>query len=168
MPAFEWKFPITMGFLHKVLSEHGQFSNPIVTDTASAVTLSKEKHAGKVLVVNRAAGTAVTLPASTGSGERYEIIVGTTISSNSTTIKVANSSDTMVGMVETATTTGATTNGFAEAAGGTDDTITMNGTTTGGIVGSRVVVQDFAVNKWMVTGYLIGSGTLATSLSATV
>ena len=168
MPAFEWKFPITMGFLHRVMSDHPEFTNPIITDTASAVTLSKEKHAGKKLVVNRAAGTAVTLPAATGSGERYEVIVGTTVTSNSTTIKVANASDTMVGQLETASTTGATTNGFCEGAGGTDDTITMNGTTTGGIKGSRVLCTDIAVNVWLVEGFLIGSGTLATSLSATV
>ncbi len=74
----------------------------------------------------------------------------------------------MIGYVETATTTGATTNGFAEAAGGTDDTITMNGTTTGGIEGSFVECIDIALNKWFVNGQLVGSGTLASSLSATV
>lgn len=131
-------------------------------------TLTAALHGGKHLIVNKADGAAITLPAATGSGVRFVIILGTTISSNSTTIKVANASDTMVGYVESATATGATTNGFAEAAAGTDDTITMNGTTTGGIVGSRVECIDIATNLWYVDGQLLGSGTLATSLSATV
>ena len=168
MRNYEWPFPITMNRLHKVLSEHPAFSNPVVTETGATFSATKERHAGRVTVLAKANGITATLPAATGSGETYEFIVGTTITSSNAIIKVANSSDTMVGQLETATTTGATTNGFCEAAGGTDDTITMNGTTTGGIAGSRVLCRDVKVNVWHVNGFLVGSGTLATSLSATV
>lgn len=141
-------------------------AQPAVTVTSSTVSVTAATHAGALVLLDRAAGIAVTLPAATGSGAVFSFMVKTTISSNSTTIKVANANDTMVGWVSTATTT--VGSGSEEAAGGTDDTITMNGTTTGGIAGSYITVMDVASNVWLVRAFLVGSGTLATSLSATV
>jgi hypothetical protein len=145
----------------------GQSLTPISV-TASAVTLERHIHREAVVVLNRAAGVTVTLPAASGTGDRYRILVGTTVSSGSDIIQVANASDTMVGHVATGLTTGAAGADFGEAVGGTDDTITMNGTTTGGVKGSYVEVQDVAANLWLVQGNLVGSGTLATSISASV
>lgn len=136
----------------------------LVNVTASSITLSPDIHAGRVVTLNRAAGIAVTMPAATGTGDVYRLYIGTTISSNTTTI-TAGGSDTYVGQLEASTTTGATTNGFAEALGGSDHIITMNGTTTGGIVGSFVELRDIASAVWLVSGALVGSGTLATSVS---
>ena len=141
-------------------------SQPAVTVTGSTVSITSATHAGAMVILDRAAGIAVTLPAATGSGAVFKFYVKTAVTSNSTTIKVANSSDTMNGWVSTATTTAGA--GLQEAAGGTDDTITMNGTTTGGLAGSYVEAIDIAANVWNVFGALTGSGTLATSLSATV
>lgn len=141
-------------------------SQPAVTVTSSTLTATSDSHAGALVLLDRAAGITVTLPAASGTGAVYRFMVVTTVSSNSTIIKVANASDTMVGWVSTATTTAG--NGLHEAAGGTDDTITMNGTTTGGIAGSYIETQDVATNVWLVNGLLVGSGTLATSLSASV
>lgn len=141
-------------------------SQPAVTVTGSTVSITSATHAGAMVILDRAAGIAVTLPAATGSGAIFKFYVKTGVTSNSTTIKVANSSDTMNGWISTATTTAGA--GLQEAAGGTDDTITMNGTTTGGLAGSYVEAIDIAANVWNVFGALAGSGTLATSLSATV
>jgi hypothetical protein len=138
----------------------------VVDVTAATLTVTRDAHAGRLVTLNRAAGVAVTLPDATGSGDEYEFVIGTTITSNATTIKVPDADNTMVGWVSTATTTAGA--GLQEAAGGTDDTISMNGTTTGGIVGSYVKVKDIAANLWLVDGKLVGSGVLATSLSATV
>lgn len=137
-----------------------------VNSTGTTLAVTAADHSGKLVTINRAAGTAITLPAATGSGNIYRFFIGTTISSNSTTIKVANASDTMIGFVLSTLAAGGTT--FGESAGGTDDTITMNGTTTGGIAGSYVELRDQAANLWFVKGFLAGSGTLASSLSATV
>lgn len=145
----------------------GQSLTPISV-TASTLTLERHIHREAVVVLNRAAGVTVTLPAASGTGDRYRLLVGTTISSNSAVIQVANASDTMVGHIATGLTTGAAGADFGEAIGGTDDTITMNGTTTGGVKGSYVEVQDVAANLWLVQGNLVGSGTLATSVSAAV
>lgn len=168
MPVHEFKRPLDEQTIHKMLSEHPEFSKRIVVVTDSTIAITREKHDGRLMVLDRAAGVTVTLPAAIGSGAVFEFVVGTAVTSNNDIIKVANASDTMAGVLESSTTTGATTNGFCEAAGGTDDTITMNGTTTGGLAGSRVRCVDLKTNVWFVEGVLTGSGTLATSLSATV
>lgn len=143
----------------------GQSLAPISV-TASAVTLDRHIHRGTVTVLNRAAGVTVTLPAASGTGDVYRILVGTTVSSNNDIIQVANADDTMIGRLSTATTTfGA---GDQASVGGTSDTITMNGTTTGGIQGSYVELTDVAANLWLVNGHMVGSGTIATSVSAAV
>lgn len=132
--------------------------------TAATLTIDRDLHAGTVVTLNRAAGTTITLPASTGKGDEYAFYCGTTISSNSLIIKVANASDTMAGGVAISTDIG----GVTMLCGGTDDTITMSGSTTGGVAGSWVKVVDVAVNKWMVNGFLASTGTEATPFSATV
>ena len=60
-----------------------------IAATAS-LTLNRNTHAGNVLVGNAAAGMTVTLPASTGKGDRYKILVGTTISSNNCALAAAS------------------------------------------------------------------------------
>jgi len=132
--------------------------------TASTLTVDRDNHAGAVVTVNRAAGCVVTLPASTGKGDEYIFYVGTTISSNSFIVKVANSTDTFAGGVAISTDIG----GVTMLAGGTDDTITMSGSTTGGVAGSWVKLTDVAVGKFMVGGFLASTGTEATPFSATV
>jgi hypothetical protein len=132
----------------------------------ASVTLDRTKHTDALVVLNAAAGLTVTLPAASGSGDKYELMVGTTVTSNSDVIKVANSTDIMAGVCWQAADSGSSVNGWET--GATDDTITMNGTTTGGIVGSYLELRDVATNVWMVIGNLVGSGTLATPLSAAV
>jgi hypothetical protein len=141
-------------------------SASLVDVTSATVSLTAAAHAGKLVTLTRAAGIAVTLPAATGSGNVYRLLVAADVTSNSTTIKVANSSDTMQGFVLSTLAAGGTT--FGETAGGTDDTITMNGSTLGGLAGSYVELVDRAANLWFVRGFLAGSGTLASTLSATV
>lgn len=142
----------------------------IVDVTASTITIDPGKHAGKLLTLNRAAGIAVTLPAAEGSGHVYEFIIGTTVTSNSTTIKVANASDVMKGFVTQANDAGATANTYETAS--TDDTITLNGTTTGGIAGDRFWLRDVKLGGttpvWLLEGVISSTGTEATPLSATV
>jgi len=138
----------------------------LVNLTAATLTVSPALHNGDIVTVNAAAGTAITLPAATGSGAVYRFFIGTTITSVGTTIKVANASDTMVGFVNTMQDAGNTALQFEAA--GTDDTITLNGTTTGGIKGDFIELIDIAVNLWFLEARLSGTGSEATPLSATV
>ena len=121
----------------------------------------------EVYVVNAAAGAEVTLPPATGSGFRYTFIVGTTVTSNTNVIQVANSDDIMQGVViGSATSSSDSANGWVAASD--SDTITMNGSTTGGIVGDRVELVDVAENVWAVNGTIQQTGTEATPFSAAV
>lgn len=133
-----------------------------ITVTASTVTLDRNLHRDTVTNLNRAAGIAVTLPLALGSGDRYYLRVGVTITSLTTTITTGGS-DTYDGFISTATTT--TGAGTHEAAGGADHIITMNGTTQGGIIGSIIELVDVASTIWSINGHFVGSGTLATPLS---
>lgn len=136
-----------------------------ITVTASTLTLSRDTHGETVVIADRAAGVAFTLPDATGSGATFRIYVKTTFTSDAT-IKVPDADNTFLGVASTATTT--TGAGTHEAAGGTDDTITLNGTTTGGIAGSYIELRDLVADTWFVNAHLVGSGTLATPFSATV
>lgn len=141
---------------------------PLKPIAVAAATLTLDRHIHRDTVVNlaRAAGVTVTLPAASGSGDRYYVHVSVAVTSNNHIIQVANANDTMAGEITTATTT--TGAGTHEAAGGTDDTITMNGTTSGGLIGSNFEFVDVAANLWLVNGHMVGSGSLATPLSAAV
>jgi hypothetical protein len=154
------------------------FSGPVVSQAgfitgtdavAASVTASTlavtDAYNGATIPLNRAAGQAVTLPAASGSQAVYTFYIGTTISSNSTTIKVANSTDIMQGaLLSVKATSGSTQYNTVSDS----DTITLNGTTTGGIVGSYIQVKDIASGYWVVTGVLQASGVLATPFSASV
>lgn len=135
----------------------------VITLTANT-TLNADGYAGKVIALSAAAGLTVILPAATGSGTSYEIIVVTTVTSNNYVIRVANSSDVMMGTLDISTDIA----GVTCPTTSTSDTITMNGSTTGGLLGSRVVLIDAAANKWSVSGGLVSTGVEATPFSAAV
>ena len=140
-------------------------SDRLTNVTDSTVTITNEAHGDKIITLNRAAGIAVTLPAATGSGAGYTFIVGTTVTSNSTTIKVVGN-DIMVGFASLLQDGGDTAVHFETAAD--SDTITFNGTTTGGVAGARVRLLDIAADTWHVDVKGAATGTEATPFSATV
>lgn len=138
-----------------------------ISVTTATLAVTKRSHAGAVLVANKADGITATLPASDGSGARYEFVVGTTITSNSFIVKVANASDVMTGVAVVATDNASDVVIAFETAA-SSDTITMNGTTTGGIKGDRIILTDVAANLWHVQIIASATGTEATPFSATV
>lgn len=137
-----------------------------VNVTDATYTFSSKPYDDKIITLNRAAGVTVTLPAATGSRARYRFIVGTTVTSNSDKIQVANATDVMAGFAIQSQDAGATLQMFE--AGASDDTITMNGSSTGGIRGDVVEVIDIAAGVWAVDVRLAGTGTEATPFSAAV
>ena len=140
-------------------------ATPPITTTASIVC-SREVHAGRTITINAAAGCAVTLPAATGTGSVYRFFIGTTITSNSTTIKVANATDVMSGRAYVISDGAAAVLGYATAA--TDDTITLNGTTLGGFAGDLIEIIDAIAGTYLVSVNTKATGTEATPFSATV
>ena len=136
----------------------------IETITDATVSITDDAHVGSRVILSRAAGVTVTLPAATGSGNRYEFIVGVTPTSNAHVINTASTSDLYYGNALYGADGGDTTVMFA-ADGSDDDSISLNGTTTGGIKGARVVLDDIATNAWAVHIVSDASGTEATPFS---
>jgi hypothetical protein len=132
--------------------------------TASATLTASD--ANTVLTVNAAAGLTLTLPAAAGTGRVYDIIIGTTVTSNNVVIQVANASDVMTGVYTNGQDAADTVVLWETAA--TSDTITLNGTTKGGIKGDRIYLRDIAANLWYVMGIGSATGTEATPFSAAV
>lgn len=138
--------------------------------TASATLSASDS--GTVSTVNAAAGLTLTLPAATGTGRVYTVLLGTTVTSNSVVIKVASATDWYAGNIFVATDTASdVVIGFETATGAIgsrSDTITLNGTTTGGIAGDRFIFTDIASGQWSLVGFTSATGTEATPLSAAV
>jgi hypothetical protein len=158
------------GIVHNIVTDDLGAGAPISL-TAASLTLVPGTHAGKTLVVNIASGSTITLPAATGSGARYYIFVGTTLTSGSLVVKVANANDFMRG--EAYTFSGATASTFGTANTGTvsteSDTITFNRGTTGlGTIGDFIELIDLAANVWSLEADYASSGTAATPFTAAV
>lgn len=134
--------------------------------TGATLSLVASAHGDATITANRAAGITFTLPASEGKGAYFRIIVGTTITSNSLIVKVANATDVMTGVAVIANDTDASMSGFETAS--TSDTITMNGSTTGGIKGDIIECEDVSSGLWSVKVTGSATGTEATPFSATV
>jgi hypothetical protein len=132
--------------------------------TASATLTASD--ANTVLTVNAAAGLTLTLPDASGTGRAYEIIIGTTVTSNNVVIQVANASDVMTGVAILGQDAADTAVLFETAS--TSDTITLNGTTKGGIKGDRIYLKDIASDLWYVSMIGSATGTEATPFSAAV
>jgi hypothetical protein len=131
--------------------------------TASA-SLTRSVHAGNVVNLNALAGLTVTLPASAGNGDIYEVFVLVTNTSNNYIIQVANSTDILAGAVHLTTDIG----GTSMPTSTTSDTITMNGSTTGGLRGTWLRFKDVSTGFWALEGGIICTGTEATPFSAAV
>lgn len=103
--------------------------------------------------LDTAAGTVVTLPAATGTGNVYKFVVTTTASSNSHKILTAPITDVLIGFV-TGETSG-TAKCFAAAAASAYHSLQMPFAGTqpsGGFEGDWFELVDIASGKWQVKG----------------
>jgi len=129
--------------------------------TTTTLTPDRDVHSDTVITLNVAAGTTVTLPAASGSGDIYRFYVGTTFTASATI--AAAGTDVMQGAIIVSTTNTAGT----VATSATSDKLVMNGSTTGGLVGSYVEVRDVASGVWSTGGALVATGAFATPFSQT-
>ena len=142
---------------------------PLSTIVAGGGTLTmvQTTHHDKIIALDTAAGSVVTLPASTGGGAVYKFLVTVTATSNSHVIKVANATDEMRGYVIQDSDTATAPNIWWAA--DNDDTITLNRTTSGlAAQGEYFEIVDAVLNHFFVRGYSQASGTEITPFSATV
>lgn len=138
-------------------------STRIVAVTAALESLTAVEHDGKVVTLSKTGGIDLTLPAASGSGVRFLIVVvGDT--TDAYTITVADTcNDTIRGSVVVAQDCGNEAQAFESGTSAT--VITLNSGTTGGEIGDYLELIDVATDMWFVRGVLNGSGCEATPFS---
>ena len=129
-------------------------------ETVAALT-----HTDRIVALDTAAGSTITLPAATGSGARYTFIVSVKPTSNQHRFTVTGN-DTFKGQLLLTDQDGTTVVSYIGAAG--SNQINLNGTTTGGQVGDRVELVDILADVWAVTAWLqcAAGSNVATPLAA--
>jgi hypothetical protein len=142
-----------------------------VTLAASTLTATEWDHAGRTIYLSIAGAQTITLPAASGTGNKFRFVVGVTATGDKV-VQVANANDYMNGIAHVANDTDNSASLFETANTGTlateSDTVTLNGTTTGGYVGAVVECEDVAANRWIVSVASAASGAEATPFSAAV
>lgn len=145
-------------------------ANASKTLAAGSTKTLTANDSGAIVLLDTAAGSTVILPAGStcAVGTTFTFVVSALATSNSHIIKVANSSDIMVGTIvtiDTDTSDAVATFGTTS----TSDTITLNRSTTGSVrTGETIEVMYVATNRWLVDGLVFVTGVPATSFSATV
>lgn len=141
---------------------------PVSLTATGAITAAL--HANRPLLMG-ASGAALTftLPAATGSGNRYTFWVSVVNTSNYL-IKASAGTMLFKGMIVAQSATDSATDAARTwVAGSTDDTITLNGTTTGGKdIGNWIEFTDCSAIMWGVRGFTTASGAEATPFSDSV
>ena len=139
----------------------------IVNTILTVLPLTQAAHAQKVVCVSSTASTAITLPQATGTGDKYRLQFQVAATGTASTIKVANSTDVMQGIILAPASTTVGLGFWATSA--TSDTLTLNGGTTGGKIGDWYEFTDILTGFWMVNGMTQPTVTnMATPFSATV
>ena len=129
---------------------------------AGSTSITAALHEGRdCLLTGTGSAYTQTLPAATGSGNRFRFIVGAVNTSNH--IIATDATATFYGQIVTSSSTDTPDLAQPWVSAGTNTKITLNGTTTGGqAVGDVIEIVDIATNKFMVIGFTQTSGTEAT------
>lgn len=127
-------------------------NNPIITGPAPVAVGSSlavtSANSNGTLLLNTAAGSTATLPAASGTGNRYNFIVTTTTTSGKHAVLAASVSDFINGIA--IGQNGGTAKIFSSAAA-TNHSIQMPFTGTqpsGGFIGDTISCTDVAANLW--------------------
>jgi len=135
---------------------------------AGSALVATIAHEGRIIALDTAAGSTVTLPAATGSGAVYKCIISVIATSNSHIIQVTTD-DVMKGIIWNCSTDDTPDLAQPWITAVDSDTITLNRTTTGSVtIGEWIEFVDIASNTWAVRGFIASSGAEATPFSAAV
>ena len=143
-------------------------STRVVNCTASTLTVTEALHDGKTIVLDRAAGIAVTLPVA-AAGLKFEFLVKTTFT-GAASIKSVAGTDLMIGHAIMGNNTDYSVVNWQSVAADTADTIDLLGTSnsTGGMAGQRIRITGLAAALWYVEIIGDAAGTEATPFTNTV
>jgi hypothetical protein len=135
----------------------GQAAN-VIDATADASLTAAES--GSIVLLDKAAGVTLTLPAAS-AGLVFTFIVVTTVTSNAyKVITKTTASEFIQGYLGVPVAAGTQKLFFAD--GSSDVSVNLNGTTTGGLLGGRFTAECLTTGLWQVSGQVEGSGTVAT------
>jgi hypothetical protein len=135
-----------------------------VTAGATALALTSTLHADRIVVVPiiTSAGLVITLPAATGTGDKYTVY-NNGVQTLSLTV-TALAGDIMYGKsIGFSQTVAASGDIFVP--GASDIKYTFNVTTTGGDGGDILTAIDLATDQWLIDVVYHGSGTMDTGFS---
>jgi len=143
-------------------------SGKVVNAIASTLTVTEALHNNRTIVLDRAAGIAVTLPVAS-AGLEFTFIVKTTFT-GAASIKSVAGADIMIGYALMGNDSDNTVVNWQAVAGGTIDTIDLLGTgnSTGGMAGEVIRIKGLAANLWFVEIIGDAAGTEATPFANTV
>ena len=132
----------------------------------ATLTVSQALHDNRIILLDDLAGTAVSLPAATGTGMNLTFIVSVMPTRSAHTIATDSDSDEFVGHTyQVDTDTSDTLAAYPAIAADNFDTISMNGTTTGGLIGDWIELVDILTGNWAVRINTNANGTVATPIS---
>ena len=150
----------TIGAIHWHIGEVVAPQTTVVAG-GSALTIDPLLHSGRVVLLDTAAGTTITLPAATGSGLMVKFIVSVTPTSNQHRIKVTGD-DGFFGSILGTVAADSSSDAVVWSAGpqlSDVDQIDLNGTTLGGDKGDYIEVADIATDSWYVSGMIAQTAT---------
>ncbi len=165
----EWNLSgVPSGVSASELSRVADVSTRIVDCTASTLTVTEDAHDGRTIVLNRAAGIAVTLPVAS-AGLRFRFIVKADFT-GAASIKSATGADIMIGHALMGNNSDNTVVDWQSVAASTNDTVDLFGTanSTGGLAGQEIDIEGLAANLWFVKIRGDAAGTEATPFANTV
>ena len=134
----------------------------VITVATASYTLDPAQ-TGSLVVLDRAAGSDVTLPTDPATGTYYTFTVATDVTSNDYSVNLGSAGENFEGYLfgmKAATAPEL----FTPSALGTS-ILSMNGSTTGGLVGTQFSVVYTETNVWTLSGNFYGTGALANPVS---
>lgn len=150
---------------NKQINAYGGVASPkpVVSVTTATKTLASTD-SGSVVILSKADGATVTLPAPS-VGLTFKFIVPTSVTSNSYKIITDAATTFILGQLNLPVAAGTCKEFFAD--GSTHVSINGNGTTTGGLAGSQFELTCISATQWNVEGTFDASGTVATPFATT-
>lgn len=132
----------------------------VINGLGATRTLLAEE-SGALVMLDRAAGHVITLPAP-AVGMEFEFLASVAVTTNAYKVITNAATVFLVGGVIMGDVTVAQSGDYFEADGTTIVALSANGSTTGGLLGERYKVTCISATQWAIEGVTHGAGTLAT------
>jgi hypothetical protein len=135
---------------------------PVISGLGATRTLNPDE-TGSVVLLDRAAGSTITLPTAPVPGTFFEFMVSVTCTSNAYKIITGAGTELLVGSILNCDTDTTDTVAIWKSLVGTSNiSVNLNGSTKGGIKGDRLTFTCLNATSWQVTGVINSTGIVVT------